>query len=161
MAAHPTLSEAIKEACLLALGRPIHVPNRKPGPDKADARYPNDLRYHQEHAWARAQGEDATFGITWFAEDALQEVVFFDSPKVGDEVTKDRAYAQIESAKAVSDLIAPMSGKIVEVNDALDSAPETINRDPYGEGWMVKVKLSDPSEASSLMSAEEYAAMLE
>jgi glycine cleavage system H protein len=108
----------------------------------------------------RAQGDEATFGITWFAEDALQEVVFFDSPKVGDEVTKDRAYAQIESAKAVSDLIAPMSGKIVQVNDALDSAPETINRDPYGQGWLVKVTLSDPSEASSLMSAEEYAAML-
>ena len=127
----------------------------------ADARYPNDLRYHREHSWARAQGDEATFGITWFAEDALQEVVFFDSPKVGDEVTKDRAYAQIESAKAVSDLIAPMSGEIVQVNDALDSDPETINRDPYGQGWLVKVKLSDPSQASLLMSAEEYAAMLE
>jgi dihydrolipoamide dehydrogenase len=161
MAAHPTLSEAIKEACLLALGRPIHVPNRKRKPDIADARYPNDLRYHEEHAWARAQGDEATFGITWFAEDALQEVVFFDSPKVGDHVTKDRAYAKIESAKAVSDLIAPMSGEIVQVNDALDSAPETINQDPYGQGWLVKVKLSDPSEASLLMSAEEYVAMLE
>jgi glycine cleavage system H protein len=161
MAAHPTLSEAIKEACLLALGRPIHVPNRKRKPDMADARYPNDLRYHREHAWARAQGDEATFGITWFAEDALQEVVFFDSPKVGDLVTKDRAYAKIESAKAVSDLIAPMSGEIVQVNDALNSAPETINQDPYGQGWLVKVKLSDPSEASLLMSAEEYVAMLE
>ena len=127
----------------------------------ADARYPKELRYHQEHAWARVQADEATFGITWFAEDALQDVVLFNSPKVGDEVTKDRAYAQIESAKAVSDLIAPMSGAIVEVNDGLDSAPETINRDPYGQGWLVKVKLSDPSEASSLRSAEEYAAMLE
>jgi glycine cleavage system H protein len=127
----------------------------------ADVSNPNDLRYHEEHGWARAQGDEATFGITWFAQDALHEVVFFDSPKVGDEVTKDRAYAQIESAKAVSDLIAPMSGEIVEVNDALDSAPETINQDPYGQGWLVKVKLSDPSEASLLMSAEEYAATLE
>jgi dihydrolipoamide dehydrogenase len=161
MAAHPTLSEAIKEACLLALGRPIHVPNRSAKPDMADVSNPNDLRYHEEHGWARAQGDEATFGITWFAQDALHEVVFFDSPKVGDEVTKDRAYAQIESAKAVSDLIAPMSGEIVEVNDALDSAPETINQDPYGQGWLVKVKLSDPSEANLLMSAEEYAAMVE
>jgi glycine cleavage system H protein len=109
----------------------------------------------------RAQGDEATFGITWFAQDALQEVVFFDSPKVGDKVTKDRAYAHVESAKAVSDVIAPMSGEIVEVNDALDSAPETINEDPYGQGWMVKVELSDPSEASPLMSAEEYSAMVE
>jgi dihydrolipoamide dehydrogenase len=161
MAAHPTLAEAIKEACLLALGRPIHAPNRKRRADMAEAINPNDLRYHQEHAWVRTQGDEATFGITWFAQDALQEVVFFDSPKVGDTVTKDRAYAHVESAKAVSDVIAPMSGEIVEVNDALDSAPETINEDPYGQGWMVKVKLSDPSEAGPLMSAEEYSAMVE
>jgi len=126
----------------------------------AAASYPDDLRYHQEHDWARVQGDEATFGITWYAQDALGEVVFFDPPKVGDEVTKDQPYAQIESVKAVSDLVAPLSGQIVGVNDTLGGAPESVNEDPYGEGWLVKVELSDPSEAESLMSAAEYQATL-
>jgi glycine cleavage system H protein len=127
----------------------------------ADASYPTDLLYHSEHDWARVQGDSATFGITWYAQDALGEVVFFDPPKVGDEVTKDQAYTEIESVKAVSDVFAPLSGEIVGVNEALGESPETINEDPYGEGWLVKVKLSDPSEAESLMGADEYEATLE
>jgi glycine cleavage system H protein len=130
----------------------------------ADASYPDDLRYHPEHDWARidpAHPDDATFGITWYAQDALGEVVFFDPPKIGDEVTKDQAYTEIESVKAVSDVFAPMSGEIVEVNNSLGDTPETINEDPYGQGWLVKVKLSDPSEADTLMSSEEYEATLE
>jgi glycine cleavage system H protein len=118
--------------------------------------YPDDLRYHQEHDWARVDGELATFGITWFAQDALGEISFVDGPEVGAEVTKDQAYAEIESVKSVSDLIAPLSGRVVEVNDALGSAPEAVNEDPYGAGWLVKVELSDPAEADSLMSAAEY-----
>jgi glycine cleavage system H protein len=128
--------------------------------DMTAASYPDDLRYHQEHDWARVQGDDATFGITWYAQDALGEVVFFDPPKVGDEVTKDQPYAEIESVKTVSDLVAPLSGQIVGVNDTLGSVPETVNEDPYEQGWLVKVKLSDPSEADSLMSAAEYQATL-
>jgi glycine cleavage system H protein len=124
----------------------------------ADESYPADLRYHSEHDWARVDGDIAAFGITWFAQDTLQEVVFFEAPNVGDPVTKDQPYAQIESVKSVSDLYAPLSGEIVEVNRALADAPETINEDPYGQGWLVRVKLSDPSEADSLMSAAEYAA---
>jgi glycine cleavage system H protein len=130
----------------------------------ADGSYPEDLRYHPEHDWARidpTHPDDATFGITWYAQDALGEVVFFDPPKVGDEVTKDQPYTEIESVKAVSDVFAPLSGEIVEVNEALDNAPETINDDPYGQGWLVKVRLSDPSEADSLMSAQEYEATLQ
>jgi glycine cleavage system H protein len=127
----------------------------------ADASYPTDLLYHPEHDWARVEGDSATFGITWYAQDALGEVVFIDPPKVGDQVTKDQPYTEIESVKAVSDVFAPLSGEIAEVNDALAQTPETINEDPYGEGWLVKVKLSDPSEAESLMGAEEYEAALE
>ena len=106
------------------------------------------------------QGDEATFGIAWYAQDTLQEVVYFDPPGVGDEVTKDQPYAQIESVKTVSDLYASLSGKIIGVNDVLARAPETVNEDPYGQGWLVKVKLSNPSEADSLLSAEEYQAML-
>jgi glycine cleavage system H protein len=124
----------------------------------ADESYPADLRYHIEHDWARVDADTATFGITWFAQDNLQEIVFFDAPSVGDRVTKDQPYSQIESVKSVSDLYAPMSGEIIEVNSALADAAEVINDDPYGQGWLVKVKLSDPSEADSLLSAEEYEA---
>lgn len=127
----------------------------------AEASYPDDLRYHPEHDWARVAGDDATFGITWYAQDALGEVVFFDPPKVGDQVAKDQAYTEIESVKAVSDVFAPMSGEIVEVNEALGESPETINEDPYGQGWLVRVRLSDPSEADELMSSAEYEATLE
>jgi glycine cleavage system H protein len=127
----------------------------------AEATYPEDLLYHSEHDWARVDGEEATFGITWFAQDALGEVVFFDPPKVGAKITKDEAYTEIESVKAVSDVIAPLSGEVIAVNDALSDTPETINEDPYGEGWLVRVRLSDPSETESLMDAATYEAGLE
>jgi glycine cleavage system H protein len=126
----------------------------------AEASYPDDLLYHPEHDWARIEGDTATFGITWYAQDALGEVVFFDPPEVGSTVTKDQPYTEVESVKAVSDVYAPLSGEIVEANTALGSGPEAINADPYGEGWIVKVKLSDPSEADSLLSAEDYKASL-
>jgi glycine cleavage system H protein len=122
----------------------------------ADASYPDDLRYHPEHDWVRIDGDIGTFGITWFAQDSLGEIVFFDPPKVGVEVSKDTSYAEVESVKAVSDVIAPMSGEIVEVNEALADSPEKINEDPYGDGWLVKVRLSDPSEADQLLDAAGY-----
>ena len=122
----------------------------------ADASYPDDLLYHSEHDWVRIDGDTATFGITWFAQDALGEVVFFDPPEVGSTVTKDESYAEVESVKAVSDVIAPMSGEIVEVNTALGDGPEAINDDPYGAGWMVRVRLSDPSERDALLDASSY-----
>jgi glycine cleavage system H protein len=122
----------------------------------ADASYPDDLLYHAEHDWARIDGEVATFGITWYAQDSLGEVVFYDPPAVGTQVKQDEPYTEIESVKAVSDVFAPLSGEVVEANAALKETPETINEDPYGEGWLVKVKLSDPSEASSLMSSADY-----
>ena len=126
----------------------------------ADASYPDDLRYHPEHDWARIEGDEATFGITWFAQDALGEVVFVDPPKVGASTTKDEPYAEVESVKAVSDVIAPLSGEIVAVNDALGDTPEAINDDPYGAGWLVKVRLSDPSEVDGLMDAATYQSSL-
>ena len=127
----------------------------------ADPSYPDELKYHAEHDWARIEGDSATFGITWYAQDALGEVVFFDPPKVGSEVSKDQAYTEVESVKAVSDVIAPLSGEVTAVNDALADKPETINDDPYGEGWLVKVKLSDPSEVDALMDSIEYQATLD
>ncbi len=127
----------------------------------ADPSYPDELKYHAEHDWARIEGDSATFGITWYAQDALGEVVFFDPPKVGSEVSKDEAYTEVESVKAVSDVIAPLSGEVTAVNDALADKPETINDDPYGEGWLVKVKLSDPSEVDALMDSTEYQATLD
>jgi glycine cleavage system H protein len=126
----------------------------------ADASYPDDLKYHSEHDWVRMDGDVGTLGITWYAQDQLGEVVFFDPPEVGATITKDQAYAEVESVKAVSDVIAPVSGEIVEVNDALKDSPEQINDDSYGEGWLVKVKLSDPSELDSLMDAESYKSSL-
>jgi glycine cleavage system H protein len=122
----------------------------------AEASYPDDLLYHSEHDWARIDGDTATFGITWYAQDALGEVVFFDAPKVGAEIKKDEAYTEVESVKAVSDVIAPMSGEVVEANTALGDDPDAINNDPYGEGWMVKVKLSDPGEKDALMDSAAY-----
>jgi glycine cleavage system H protein len=127
----------------------------------AEASYPEDLKYHAEHDWARVEGEVATFGITWFAQDALGEVVFYEPPEVGTEVKKDSSYAEVESVKAVSDVYAPLSGEVTEVNERLSDSPEKINEDPYGEGWMVKVKLSDPSEADGLMDAAAYRKQLE
>ena len=126
----------------------------------AEASYPDDLKYHSEHDWARIEGDSAVLGITWYAQDQLGEVVFFDPPAVGTTIAKDSAYAEVESVKAVSDVIAPLSGEIVEVNEALKDAPEQINEDSYGEGWLVKIKLSDPSEADSLMDAESYTSSL-
>ena len=122
----------------------------------AEASYPEDLLYHSEHDWVRLDGETATFGITWYAQDQLGEVVFFDPPEVGSTVTKDEPYAEVESVKAVSDVIAPMSGEIVEVNTALGDEPGAINEDPYGNGWMVKVKVSDPGEQESLLDQAAY-----
>jgi glycine cleavage system H protein len=126
----------------------------------ADASYPDELLYHAEHDWARVEGDQATFGITWYAQDALGEVVFFELPEVGAQVSKDESYTEVESVKAVSDVIAPLSGEIVAVNEILREKPETINEDPYGEGWLVKVKLSDPAQAESLMDASSYEAQL-
>jgi glycine cleavage system H protein len=127
----------------------------------AEASYPEDLKYHPEHDWARIEGDQATFGITWYAQDALGEVVFFDPPEVGAGVTKDEAYAEVESVKAVSDVFAPLSGEITEVNGALADSPEKVNDDPYGEGWLVKVRLSDPSEADSLLDVNAYKDLLQ
>jgi len=126
----------------------------------ADATYPEDLLYHPEHDWARVDGEEATFGITWYAQDSLGEVVFFDPPKVGATVAKDAPYTEVESVKAVSDVVSPLSGEVVAVNDTLADSPEAINEDPYGAGWLVKVKLSDPSEQESLLDAAAYEATL-
>jgi glycine cleavage system H protein len=126
----------------------------------ADADYPQDLLYHPEHDWAKIDGDVATFGITWFAQDALGEVVFFDPPEVGSSTTKDESYAEVESVKAVSDVIAPLSGEIVEVNTGLGEAPETINSDPYGEGWLVKVRLSDRAELDTLLDRDTYTSQL-
>jgi glycine cleavage system H protein len=127
----------------------------------AEAGYPEDLKYHPEHDWARIEGEQATFGITWYAQDALGEVVFFDPPEIGAEVSKDQPYAEVESVKAVSDVFAPLSGEVAEVNEALSDNPERINHDPYGDGWLVKVTLSDPSEADSLLDSEAYKDLLQ
>jgi glycine cleavage system H protein len=126
----------------------------------AEASYPDDLSYHPEHDWARIDGDGATFGITWYAQDQLGEVVFFDPPAVGTSISKDAPYAEVESVKAVSDVVAPLSGEITEVNEALKDSPEKVNEDPYGDGWLVKVKLSDPSEVDSLMDAESYRSSL-
>jgi glycine cleavage system H protein len=126
----------------------------------AEASYPDELLYHPEHDWARIDDGVATFGITWFAQDALGEVVFFDPPEVGSSVTAGEFYAEVESVKAVSEVIAPLSGEIVEVNTALADDTEPINEDPYGGGWMVKVKLSDPSEVDSLMDRDAYVGTL-
>jgi glycine cleavage system H protein len=126
----------------------------------AEETYPPELKYHREHDWARVDGDEATFGITWYAQDALGEVVFYDPPDVGAAVNANQSYAEVESVKAVSDVVAPLSGEVVAVNDGLSDAPERINDDPYGEGWLVKVKLSEPSEANSLLDVDDYKKLL-
>jgi glycine cleavage system H protein len=126
----------------------------------AEASYPDDLKYHAEHDWARIDGEEATFGITWYAQDALGEVVFFDPPEPGAQVAKDEAYAEVESVKAVSDVYAPLSGEILAVNEALGDSPEKINEDPYGDGWLVRVRLSDPAEVDTLLDVNAYRELL-
>ena len=127
----------------------------------AESSYPEDLLYHDQHDWARIEGEQATLGITWYAQDSLGEVVFYDPPEVGAKVTKDSPYSEVESVKAVSDVIAPMSGEIVEVNDLLQDNPERINEDPYGDGWLVKIKFSHFEETEGLLDADEYRKLLE
>ncbi len=127
----------------------------------ADETYPDNLRYHPEHDWARVEGEEATLGITWYAQDSLGEVVFFDPPEVGATIGKDEPYAEVESVKAVSDVIAPLSGEVVAVNEALADTPERINEDPYGEGGLVKVRLADPGELESLLDVAAYRELLD
>jgi glycine cleavage system H protein len=126
----------------------------------AEPSYPGDLLYHPEHDWARVDGDEATFGITWYAQDALGELVFFEAPAVGTSVTKDQPYTEIESVKAVSDVFAPLSGEIVAVNEALSESPEAVNEDPYGGGWLVRVKLAEPAEIEQLMDSSTYEASL-
>jgi glycine cleavage system H protein len=123
--------------------------------------YPDSLKYHAEHDWARIEGQEATLGITWFAQDSLGELVHFEPPDEGSTIAKDEAYGEVESVKAVSDLISPLSGEVVEVNRKVVEAPETVNEDPYGEGWLVRIRLSDAEEANSLLDAAAYRQILE
>jgi glycine cleavage system H protein len=122
----------------------------------SDEEYPDGLLYHPEHDWARVDGDTATLGITWFAQDQLGELVFFDPPAAGTQIQKDDSYAEVESVKAVSDVIAPLSGEIIEANGSLGETPEAVNQEPYGQGWLVKIRLSDPSETEQLMDAAAY-----
>jgi glycine cleavage system H protein len=118
--------------------------------------YPEDLRYHPEHDWARVEGDEAVLGITWFAQDALGELVHFEAPQVGATVSKDAAYGEVESVKAVSDVVAPLSGEILAVNEKVVEAPETVNEDPYGDGWLLRIRVSDPAELDALLDVEAY-----
>ena len=118
--------------------------------------YPDDLKYHKEHDWARIEGDEALLGITWFAQDSLGELVHYEPPNVGDRIARDSSYGEVESVKAVSDVIAPLSGDVLEVNQKIVNEPETVNADPYGEGWLVRIRLSDPSEADGLLDVEAY-----
>jgi glycine cleavage system H protein len=127
----------------------------------ADESYPDDLKYHREHDWARIDGETATLGITWYAQDALGELVHYEPPSEGASLARDESYGEVESVKAVSDLISPLSGEVVEVNSAVVEEPETINDDPYGAGWLVKISLSEPSEVDDLLDVNAYRQLLE
>lgn len=120
--------------------------------------YPDDLRYHPEHDWARVEGDDAVLGITWFAQDSLGELVHFEAPEVGATVAKDASYGEVESVKAVSDVVSPLSGEVLEVNQRVVDEPEVVNDDPYGAGWLVRIRMSDPAELDSLMDAAAYRA---
>jgi glycine cleavage system H protein len=122
--------------------------------------YPDDLKYHAEHDWARVDGEEATLGITWFAQDALGELVHFEPPEEGAQVSKDSSYGEVESVKAVSEVVAPLSGEVLEVNRKIVDEPETVNEDPYGEGWLVRIRVSDPDEVDALLDAEAYKQLL-
>jgi glycine cleavage system H protein len=122
--------------------------------------YPDDLRYHPEHDWARIAGDEATLGITWFAQDSLGELVHFEAPEAGVAVGKDETYGEVESVKAVSDVVSPLSGEVLEVNQAVVEAPETVNEDPYGEGWLIRIRLSDSSEVDGLLDASAYRSLL-
>jgi len=122
--------------------------------------YPDDLKYHPEHDWARVDGGEATLGITWFAQDALGELVHFEPPEEGSQATKDSSYGEVESVKAVSEVIAPLSGEVVEVNHRVVDEPEIVNENPYGDGWLVRIRLSEPGEADSLLDVEAYKQLL-
>ena len=126
----------------------------------AEESYPEDLKYHPEHDWARIDGDVATFGITWYAQDSLGEVVFYEPPEIGSTITKDQPYTEVESVKAVSDVYAPLSGEVIEVNEKLADSPEIINEDPYGDGWLAKVKLTEPAEADTLLDVAAYRELL-
>jgi glycine cleavage system H protein len=126
----------------------------------AQESYPEELRYHLEHDWARIDGDEAVLGITWYAQDALGELVHYEPPEEGSTVTKDSSYGEVESVKAVSDIIAPLSGEVLEVNQAVIDAPETVNEDPYGEGWLIRIRLADPSEAEALLDVGAYRELL-
>ena len=122
--------------------------------------YPDDLKYHEEHDWARVEGDEAVLGITWFAADALGELVHFEPPEVGSNVTTGQSYGEVESVKAVSDVIAPLSGEVLAVNDQVTGAPETVNEDPYGNGWLIRIRLGDSGEADGLLDAGAYRQLL-
>jgi glycine cleavage system H protein len=122
--------------------------------------YPDELKYHPEHDWARIEGGEATLGITWFAQDALGELVHYEAPSQGATVTKDQSYGEVESVKAVSDLISPLSGEVIAVNEKVVDAPETVNEDAYGDGWLIRIRLSDPSEVDALLDAAAYRELL-
>jgi glycine cleavage system H protein len=123
--------------------------------------YPDDLKYHEEHDWARISGDEAVLGITWFAADALGELVHYEPPEVGATVTKDASYGEVESVKAVSDLIAPLSGEVLEVNQKVVDAPETVNEDPYGDGWLIRIRMSDTSEVDALLDVTAYKSVID
>ena len=127
----------------------------------AEESYPDDLRYHPEHDWARIEGDVATLGITWYAQDALGEIVHYEPPDEGSSLAKDESYGEVESVKAVSDVISPLTGEVVGVNAKVVEEPETINDDPYGEGWLVRIRLSDPGELDGLLDAAAYRKLLE
>ena len=127
----------------------------------ADASYPSDLRYYEEHDWARIDGDEAVLGVTWYAQDALGELVHYEPPAVGGTVAKDTSYGEVESVKAVSDLISPLSGEVLEVNQAVVDAPETVNEDPYGAGWLIRIRLTSPDEVSELLDLAAYRAVLD
>jgi glycine cleavage system H protein len=122
--------------------------------------YPDDLKYHREHDWVRVEGDEATLGITWFAQDSLGELVHYEPPEPGSEINKDVSYGEVESVKAVSELISPLSGEVLEVNGSVVDAPETVNEDPYGEGWLVRVRISDPAEVEDLLDAAAYRSLI-
>lgn len=122
--------------------------------------YPDDLRYHPEHDWARIEGDEATLGITWHAQDALGELVHYEPPQEGQRIEKDASYGEVESVKAVSDVVAPLSGEVIEVNQTVVESPETVNDDPYGEGWLIRIRLTSPAEVDALLDVEGYRQIL-
>jgi glycine cleavage system H protein len=127
----------------------------------ASESYPEDLLYHPEHDWARIDGDEAVLGVTWFAQDALGELVHYEAPSIGDTVSKDASYGEVESVKAVSDLVSPLSGEVLEVNEKVVDAPETVNEDPYGDGWLIRVRMTNPAERDQLLSLDQYRKVLD